>query len=271
MNKKVIYSAMIGGYDNIIPIVVSKDWDCIMFTDTPEENLPKNTGWKFVKADMSLGQNNALVNRWYKMHPHLVFPEYEESIYIDANIAVKSFEFIDSRIEELKKAKIHISMPQHLQRNCIYKEAKGILKCRKDSAESLNRTVEFLRKNGYPEENGLYENNLIFRSHNEKEIINMMDEWWEFINHYSKRDQMSLCYLLWKNKVKSMPFFDKGFSVRNHQDLVLDSSHMANKISQSFSIKLRRVLVNILCCFIFVKEYRQKLRNYLLNYLLGEK
>ena len=29
-----------------------------------------------------------------------------------------------------------------------------------------------------------------------------MEEWWEFIRDYTKRDQLSLSYVLWKHSIK---------------------------------------------------------------------
>ncbi len=50
-----------------------------------------------------------------------------------------------------------------------------------------------------------------------------MDEWWYYIENYSKRDQLSLSYVLWKNQVKiediSIPnarIDDKNFKVFSH-------------------------------------------------------
>ena len=76
MSRGVIYSAMIGGYGDIFPVKKAPGWDFIMFTDTPDDKLPIGTAWKFVAADRSKGANDTLINRWYKMHPHVLFPEY---------------------------------------------------------------------------------------------------------------------------------------------------------------------------------------------------
>ena len=224
-NKKVIYSAMIGGYDDIENIAVSQVWDCFMFTDLSEEERPKNSGWIFVNIDKSKGKDSGFVNRWYKMHPHILFPEYDESIYIDGNIKILDFSFINSRVKELQYNDICISMPKHFARDCIYKEAEVIASYRLDSKSNINKTVKFLKKRNYPINNGLYENNLIYRKHNNERIIKLMQQWWWFINEYSKRDQMSLCFLLWNNKIKSDAFFYNDLSVRNHEDFKFTIEH----------------------------------------------
>ncbi len=46
---------------------------------------------------------------------------------------------------------------------------------------------------------GLGENNILFRKHNSDNIIKLMNDWWEELNTQTKRDQLSLAYVLWKN------------------------------------------------------------------------
>lgn len=222
---KVIYSALIGGYDSIPYISKNKDWKAIMFTDMPESDFPENSNWEYKLADLSLGSTNPLVNRWYKMHPHKLFKDYNESVYIDSNIIVKNFSVIENRIKELKKKTIYIAMPEHFCRNCIYQEGKEIILCQRDSEDKIHETIKHLKSSGYPKNNGLYENNFIYRRHNEKEIGNLMDQWWEFINTYSERDQMSLMFLLWKNNIKSAKFFGRGITVRNHEGFEFIEKH----------------------------------------------
>ena len=52
-----------------------------------------------------------------------------------------------------------------------------------------------------PRNYGLNETNIIYRKHNSKKIKKIMTEWWNMIKNYSKRDQLSLSYILWKNNI----------------------------------------------------------------------
>ena len=51
-----------------------------------------------------------------------------------------------------------------------------------------------------PKYYGLAEDNLIFRKHCDK-TAKLMDEWWYMVENYSKRDQLSFMYILWKNGI----------------------------------------------------------------------
>ena len=54
---------------------------------------------------------------------------------------------------------------------------------------------EFIRKRykkvKFPDNNGLIESCLIIRKHNEKDVILQMEKWYEEIEKYSHRDQLS--------------------------------------------------------------------------------
>ena len=142
--------------------------------------------------------NATRTNRWYKMHPHILFPEYRESIYIDGNINVLS----DYIFKQISIRNSNILIPKHFVRDCIYQEIIALLHSSRISQEDKAFLVEqrkFLEKENFPEKFGLCENNLIYRKHNEPEIIQIMDDWWEIYGNYSSRDQASLAYVFWKH------------------------------------------------------------------------
>ena len=59
-----------------------------------------------------------------------------------------------------------------------------------------------IKTEGFPQNYGLPENNIIYRKHNKAEIISIMNDWWYMLEHYSRRDQLSLPYVLWKHNIK---------------------------------------------------------------------
>ena len=40
------------------------------------------------------------------------------------------------------------------------------------------------------------------RKHNKKDCIELMEKWWNEINNYSHRDQLSFNYIVWKLGIK---------------------------------------------------------------------
>ena len=85
----------------------------------------------------------------------------------------------------------------------IYEEIEMLYKLpKKESAEILDKMFVFLKEHNMPKHYGLNETNIVFRHHNDSVIKKIMEEWWFFISSISKRDQVSLSYVLWKNNIK---------------------------------------------------------------------
>ena len=65
---------------------------------------------------------------------------------------------------------------------------------------------EFIRKRykkeKFPDNNGLIGSCLIIRKHNEKDVILQMEKWYEEIEKYSNRVQLSFNYIVWKTGIK---------------------------------------------------------------------
>lgn len=198
--KHVIYTCVTGGYDEpIVPTFYNKNWDYIFFTDNKELLEKKVLGpWQIRSLQFS-ELSNALNNRWHKINPHLLFPDYDDSIYIDGNIDMLD-DNLFRQIENHQPALMLV--PKHPTNDCIYKEIKINLKNRRISKEQAENIYNILKKDKYPKHYGLLENNIIYRKHNDRKIIYLMEYWWKFIKDVVPRDQLSFCYLLWKNGIK---------------------------------------------------------------------
>lgn len=205
-NNKVVYTCITNGYDDLLLFsYIDDNWDYICFTDN--ENLISNKvygNWiirplEFSKLD---GIRN---NRWHKLHPDILFPDYEESIYIDSNINIKSNYLFKCVENVIQKENAKISIPIHGNRCCIYQEFDAVTHFKKDKQSVLDEQKSIYKKDGFPIYYGLTENNCIYRKHKDEEVISLMKDWWYWIENYSKRDQLSLFYVLWKHNY-NMPY-----------------------------------------------------------------
>lgn len=195
-NNFVIYTALFGNYDNLMdPCEDYEGCDFICFTD--QKDLHSNI-WNIVVIDeIDLAPN--MMNRRYKILPHLFLEKYNISLYVDSNIKIiKNPKILIEKY--LKDTKI--ALPRHFARNCLYDEAVKVVEDKKAAEEDVDKQIDFYKKENFPPNFGLAENNIIFREHNDKEIVVLMQEWWQLLNRYTQRDQLSLMYLLWKHKVK---------------------------------------------------------------------
>lgn len=205
MNKKVIYTCITGGYDSLIePTKITPDYDYVCFTD--DMSLSSNTWIIKPLPEETKNLDNARKNRYIKTHPHTLLPEYETSIYVDGSIKVTGD--LNTFIKTCDLENYCVAIPKHPCRVCSYKEGKACISIKKDTAENINPQMERYRKEGFPENYGLTQNNIIVRKHNDENCIKIMNAWWQEILNGSHRDQLSLFYVLWKNqdiKIKQLP------------------------------------------------------------------
>lgn len=205
-NKKVIYTCLTGGYDDLpLHLFLNPEYDYICYTDSEKLLNYKNYGAWEIRGLEKVCENPTMSNRWHKTHPHILFQNsYTESIYIDSNIIVTG-SLLFNEIEA--KQNLPVVIPRHNYRNCVYKEIDEVLKTvcgilKKVNPESVLKMKNFLETNDFPKDYGLNENNILYRKHNEPAVAKMMEDWWGFIENYCPRDQLSLCYVLWKNNIK---------------------------------------------------------------------
>jgi len=188
--KIVIYTAISGSYDCLLPpTCLSKNCDYVCFADNP---CVKSDVWKVVPfPDNSLDAVRKC--RYVKICPHLFFPEYDYSVWVDANVDMHQ------DIEAFLGGNFPtINCFKHPVRNCIYKEARICTKIKKDSPSLIGKQIETYKKAGFPSNFGLIESNVLLRAHNHPACINVMEAWWQEVKAYSRRDQISFNYAIWK-------------------------------------------------------------------------
>lgn len=192
-SKLAVYIALFGDYDDLIePKEKYQGCDFICFTD--QKHLTSDIWEIQLIENCELTPN--MMNRRCKILSHLFLSEYEWSLYVDANIAILGNP-LDLATKYLTK--YDMVVPKHFARDCIYKEAKECLIVGKTKYYETKKQIVKYENEGLPAKFGLGENNIIYRKHNSKKIINLMNNWWDELNTQTKRDQLSLAYVLWKN------------------------------------------------------------------------
>lgn len=222
MANNVVYTCLTGNHDEILPHLYRMEgWDYICFTDVPDKI---NTNFWEVRLLEDSDLDLYKLSRLPKLQPHLFLNEYTYSLYIDANIDITT-DRLEDRLEELIANECELSIRYHPDRDCLYKEA-SLCKSRKlDKEDLIDAQLKVYRQSGFPKHFGLFENNIIFRRHNEGSIVRLDNEWWTLYCKYSRRDQLSLMYLLWKLELNCTPMFleqkhlldTKGFGYRYHK------------------------------------------------------
>ena len=197
MNKKVVYTCITGGYDNLMePKFITPGFDYVCFTDDVENTQSKV--WQIRPIpDELYNLSNVKKQRMVKINPHKYLSEYDESIWVDGSMMVIGDlnKFID---EYCRDKSISVLFREHPARKCIYDEAETCLRMKKDTPENIKSQMDRYRKEGFPRKYGLVESNMIYRRHNNPYCIKLMETWAEEVRKGSHRDQLSFNYALWK-------------------------------------------------------------------------
>ena len=210
--KKVIYTALVGNYDSLMqPAAVDPEFDYICFSDCIKG--PKVGVWE-IRPIPFTSPSHTRVARYSKLQPHVVLPEYEYSVWMDANILIKGEEFYEKVNAKISEG-VKMAFVPHPSRDCVYEE---IVRCYRDVRISFRDAVKqrrHLLAMGYPEHWGLMETGLILRRHNDQDVIRISDAWWEELQNYTFRDQLSQMPVCWKNGIRPELLLGEGKNARN--------------------------------------------------------
>jgi hypothetical protein len=210
--RKVIYTSIVGGYDSLRqPGVVDESFDYICFSDDFKESRIGVWEIRAIPCDLKDGGRRS---RYAKILPHTVLSEYDISVWMDANITVKDRRFYDAVDAAIASGALIAQVP-HPYRDCVYEEAAW---CYKDTRISLSealRQIRHLASEGFPRHFGMFENNLIFRRHNDPKVIRISEEWWKEYETYSARDQLSLMPVYHREGFMPELLLGEGVNTRN--------------------------------------------------------
>ena len=235
----VIYTVITGGFDTIKqPTVIDPRFDYILFTDTVTED--KLGVWS-VRAIAYDCPDTRKKSRFPKIRPESVLSEYQASLYIDGNIRICSQWGYD-RCIELADQGTEWAGIKHQGRKCLYDEINAIIGLGWVHDYEVLDWYRFLKKDGLPEQNDMFENNIIFRLNTEN--VRAVDSlwWWTIEKDYVKRDQFSLMWALWKIPgIRSSFFLDESENAWHNNGHFICESHNPHKrlLDKSLWEKLR--------------------------------
>ena len=241
-NRFVVYTALFGDYDDLIdPPEKFEGCDFVCFTD--QKHL-KSDVWEIrLVEECDLSPN--MMNRRYKILPHLYFPEYERSLYVDANISILKN---PKDLSDKYLSQFSFVAPKHFARDCLYDEAKECIVLMKDKTNNIKKQMKRYKEAGLPSQFGLSENNILLRQHSKKSITALMEGWWRELQKETKRDQLSLPFVLWQLGLE-YHFMDesarqgKGYLAYSLHRGFIDKLFM-NKLKDKLKFSFRRLIIN---------------------------
>lgn len=263
-NKYVIYTVLVGGYDDILqPAVIDERFDYILFSN--DFDTDKIGVWNIRHIPLMIENDNKRLSRYPKTHPETLLSEYEASLYIDANIQIMDQWVYDRFVEFYESDTIFAGVKLVLTgRDCIYDHAFDMSNgfCVEHDYIALKQ-CHTLFNLGFPAHFGLNENNVIFRIHNEK--MRCVDEdWWTWIQNSSSRDQLSYMYCLWHHNIPITYFLPVGEDARNGKHFSMVYHDRKTNVIKTKVVK--RSIAEKIRCRISSMDKRNGLQNWNKSY-----
>lgn len=208
--KKVIYTALTGNYDRLVqPEVTDPSYDYICFT----ERDGQDGIWQLRRIAID-SPDPVTRARFTKLQPHTALPDYDFSVFMDANLCITGRGFYD-KVEAAIEAGASFAGLEHPQRDCVYDELRYCFLKEKIGTRAAFRHLRYLKSIGQPKHAGLMENNILLRAHNDPVVVDLDNAWWDLFLHCCTRDQLSLPPALFLQGVVPSLLLGEGLNARN--------------------------------------------------------
>lgn len=246
MKKTCIYTCITGTYDKLKKIVKEKNIDYYCFTNN--KNI-KSNNWNVIYIENE-ELDDVRLARKIKILGHPILKKYKITIWVDGSIEPKKMKEYLSKECNLKKYS-YIGILHH-SRNCIYDEAKACKEAKKDKIATINKQMNYYKKMKFPKNFGLHDTCIIIRKNNDKLVDETMKIWFENIMNFSRRDQLSQMWSVYKTglEVQSLDikkYDNKYFKLTNH-DAGFDIGQLFfeynNNFDEQHSIKSKYSISN---------------------------
>lgn len=140
----------------------------------------------------------------------MVLPEHDISIWVDGNV---SLAISEERIVRLALRNSDIAVFKHPGRDCVYSEARAVIRHGLDDAEIVNFQMDRYKAEKYPIRKGLAETTMLIRRNTDK--VNAFNEdVWREICGGSRRDQLAFNPVLRRHSLRV--YYLKG-DIRHHK------------------------------------------------------
>lgn len=190
--------------------ITNPEMDYFMFTDDHNHIPDKRWNVVYIDAENDIYSKEDM-NKKFKWNPFEFFEgKYEYSLYCDSKIKLVGdpMKCLDEYKDKLKIGFTchkygHIKNTKYIDNiKDVYKHADYILDVKVGHLDNIKKLKEDYKKDGFPENTGVVETAVILTNLNSKLAKRIQGEiFTEYINRNTKRDQLVVPYVLWKNNI----------------------------------------------------------------------
>ena len=205
-HKKVVYTIVLGEYDELSPAPKFEGWDFIVFTD---DILLNADGW--TKYLVEGGKDLQKESRRYKFLSHVYLKEYDLVCYIDGNVRLMS------------EPPSHPIWFTHRIRNSVYEEAMT----RIIDVDMIKRQIRYYMELRFSDKGGLYHNNFFVRSNRNDVQNKLMEKVWDIISEHTAVDELAVPFAMWVTQtrmenIQSQALQSRYIKVKPHKKQIED-------------------------------------------------
>lgn len=188
--KKIVYTCLAGDIDQLEDPIVVADAEYICYSDVPRTSKIWNIRplvREFTDPRLSARYHKTIVGNTL---------EADEILWQDSKIRFhRSANALFDLMAQHTNA--DVCFYTHPVRNCIYAEALRIIELDKAPGYLVKRQVAHYQEESYPNGAGLYDT-CVYLRRNTQGTRDMAKAWWEEIERFTVRDQLSLPYVMRK-------------------------------------------------------------------------
>lgn len=198
--RTIVYSCTYADYDYAFgPLMGTPNTRFLRFGDG---RRGWSRTWTYVRVPADLAQpTQTLTNRYFKFFPGRVLPDCDVAIYVDGNILVRAD--LTPLVTEFLASGADIALFPHPSGRTVEEEIDFALRARipkadRDKAERQRERYRALGLLDVP----VTENTILFFRMSSPVVPRLGEVWWEEMAAYTKRDQVSLPYVLRETRPK---------------------------------------------------------------------
>ncbi len=196
----LVYSCYFGFHEPFNPDATGAGvgYDRMVVTDHAALHLP---GVTVLRPEVFESGDPGRMSRLAKICPHRFFFDYDWVIYVDNCAALITppqsiVAQIEGQYEQAAPPGRYLF--SHDKRSCAYREAWLCMVKGKISKSDYRQQVRRYKADGFPKDQGLFTNTLMIQKMGDPVTDVFNETWFDHFQSVSRRDQISLPYMLWK-------------------------------------------------------------------------
>jgi hypothetical protein len=184
--RRVVYSALLGGYETLAsrPVSPTGDVDFLFFTDSPTAD--PGDGWKVIPVEARFPEDSVRSARRLKILGHPQLDNYDEALWLDNRVRLR---VPPAEIFSLLGDN-DLVFPNHSHRTTLREEFSEVIASGYDSPPRVREMYRLASSRGVINERPLWTG--MFLRKLDANVQDCMQRWFDYVLLTSRRDQLSI-------------------------------------------------------------------------------